>query len=66
MQRHIIDRPSSRQVERSTSRRLSEFLKLDRHSGVHPAFRALHAQRQATRGRGRVLQYLRIDQGQTI
>ncbi|MDG1117681.1 MAG: hypothetical protein P8N72_11215 [Flavimaricola sp.] len=66
MQRHIIDRPSSGQDERSTTRRLHEFLKLDRQSGVHPAFRALHTRRPATRGHGRVLQYLRIDQGQTV
>ena len=59
MSRHLADRPRSP----DTGSRLRHFLRLDRAEGMHPAIRALHANRPEPASEGRLKPFLRLLRG---
>ena len=62
MPRHIIDKS----CVLDASRRLTEFLRIDRQKGLHPAIRALHVRvRETVSQDARLSQFLRIARGRT-
>jgi hypothetical protein len=60
MERHITDKPHAH----DDGPRLREYLRVERESGRHPAFDALHRKPRGGSDR-KVVEYTRIERGQT-